>query len=85
MEAAIQQAKAPVTIANFDVLTLMSAAFRKVYRDLTMRKGSTLVSLVIRRRGDGESFERGQLFPRADPIGYRYLPRQRAALRDFRF
>jgi hypothetical protein len=30
---------------------------------LTMRKGSTLASLVISRRGDGESFERDQLFP----------------------
>ena len=30
---------------------------------LTMRKGSTLVSLVISPRGDGESFERDQLFP----------------------
>jgi hypothetical protein len=30
---------------------------------LTMRKGSPLVSLVISRRGDGESFERDQLVP----------------------
>jgi len=30
---------------------------------LTMRKGSALVSLVISRRGDGESFERDQLVP----------------------
>jgi len=33
VEAAIQQTKARVTIANYDVLTLMSSAFRKVYRD----------------------------------------------------
>ena len=33
VEAALQQTGAPVTIANHDVLTLMSPAFRKVYRD----------------------------------------------------
>src|SRR5262249_690541 len=30
---------------------------------VTMRKGSALVSLVISRRGDGETFERDQLVP----------------------
>ena len=33
VEAALRQNGAPVTIANYDVLSFMPAAFRKVYRD----------------------------------------------------
>jgi processive 1,2-diacylglycerol beta-glucosyltransferase len=33
VEAALQRTGAPVTVANYDVLTLMPPAVRKVYRD----------------------------------------------------